>query len=65
MLIGRLAFPGVVARAEMSAPKTSAMENEPRNLTIGTLIRVAHALESGWRPASDYFGTPPHPPCFL
>jgi hypothetical protein len=26
----------------MSAPKISAMENEPRNLTIGTLIRVAH-----------------------
>lgn len=29
----------------MSAPKISAMENEPRNLTIGTLIRVAHALD--------------------
>jgi len=28
------------------APKISAMENEPRNLTIGTLIRVAHALDS-------------------
>jgi hypothetical protein len=27
----------------MSAPKTSAMENESRNLTIGTLIGVAHA----------------------
>jgi len=26
----------------MSAPKISAMENEPHNLTIGTLIRVAH-----------------------
>jgi hypothetical protein len=25
----------------MSVPKISAMENEPRNLTIGTLIRVA------------------------
>jgi DNA-binding XRE family transcriptional regulator len=35
----------LAARAEMSAPKISAMENEPRNLTIGTLIRVAHALE--------------------
>jgi len=35
-----------VPRAEMSAPKISAMENEPRNLTIGTLIRVAHALDS-------------------
>jgi hypothetical protein len=30
--------------ADMSAPKISAMENEPRNLTIGTLIRAAHAL---------------------
>jgi hypothetical protein len=29
----------------MSAPKISAMENEPRNLTIGTLIRVAHVLD--------------------
>src|SRR5260370_34956751 len=36
----------LAARAEMSAPKISAMENEPRNLTNGTLIRVAHALNS-------------------
>jgi transcriptional regulator with XRE-family HTH domain len=36
----------LAALAEMSAPKISAMENEPRNLTIGTLIRVAHALDS-------------------
>ncbi len=36
----------LAARAEMSAPKISAMEDEPRNLTIGTLIRVAHALGS-------------------
>jgi transcriptional regulator with XRE-family HTH domain len=36
----------LAARAEMNAPKISAMENEPRNLTIGTLIRVAHALGS-------------------
>jgi len=36
----------LAAKAEMSAPKISAMENEPRNLTIGTLIRVAHALGS-------------------
>ena len=36
----------LAAGAEMSAPKISAMENEPRNLTIGTLIRVAHALDS-------------------
>ena len=28
------------------APKISAMENEPRNLTMRTLIRVAHALGS-------------------
>ncbi len=28
------------------APKISAVENEPRNLTMGTLIRVAHALGS-------------------
>jgi DNA-binding XRE family transcriptional regulator len=36
----------LAAKAEMSAPKISAMENEPLNLTIGTLIRVAHALGS-------------------
>ena len=36
----------LATRAEMSAPKISAMENAPRNLTIGTLIRVAHALGS-------------------
>jgi transcriptional regulator with XRE-family HTH domain len=36
----------LAARAEMSAPKISAIENEPRNLTIATLIRVAHALGS-------------------
>ena len=36
----------LAAKAEMSAPKISAMENEPLNLTIGTLIRVAHALDS-------------------
>ena len=30
----------------MSAPKISAMENEPRNLTMGTLIRGARALGS-------------------
>jgi DNA-binding XRE family transcriptional regulator len=37
----------LAARAEMSAPKISAVENEPRNLTIGTLIRVAQALDRG------------------
>jgi plasmid maintenance system antidote protein VapI len=36
----------LAAKAEMSAPKISAMGNEPRNLTIGTLIRVAHPLDS-------------------
>jgi transcriptional regulator with XRE-family HTH domain len=36
----------LAALAEMSAPKISAMEKEPRNLTIATLIRVAHALGS-------------------
>jgi transcriptional regulator with XRE-family HTH domain len=36
----------LAAMAEMSAPKISAIENEPRNLTIATLIRVAHALGS-------------------
>ncbi len=36
----------LAAMADMSAPKISAIENEPRNLTIGTLIRVAHALGS-------------------
>lgn len=34
----------LAALADMSAPKISAIENEPRNLTIATLIRVAHAL---------------------
>src|SRR6266849_3598002 len=42
----RLSQTKLAALAEMSAPKISAMENEPRNLTIGTLIRVAHALGS-------------------
>ncbi len=36
----------LAAKADMSAPKISAIENEPRNLTIATLIRVAHALGS-------------------
>src|SRR5271154_5737531 len=43
---GKLSQTKLAARAEMSAPKISAMENEPQNLTIGTLIRVAHALNS-------------------
>ena len=36
----------LAALADMSAPKISAIENEPRNLTIATLIRLAHALGS-------------------
>jgi len=36
----------LAALADMSAPKISAIENGPRNLTIATLIRVAHALGS-------------------
>ncbi len=36
----------LAALAEMSAPKISAMENEPQNLTLATLIRVANALGS-------------------
>ena len=42
----RLSQTKLAAMADMSAPKISAMENEPRNLTIATLIRVAHALGS-------------------
>jgi transcriptional regulator with XRE-family HTH domain len=36
----------LAALADMSGPKISAIENQPRNLTIATLIRVAHALGS-------------------
>jgi transcriptional regulator with XRE-family HTH domain len=36
----------LAALADMSAPKISAIENEPKNVTIATLIRVAHALDS-------------------
>src|SRR5260370_41725566 len=36
----------VTRRKDRNKLKISAMENEPRNLTIGTLIRVAHALDS-------------------
>ena len=42
----RLSQTKLAAQADMSAPKISAIENEPRNLTIATLIRVAHALGS-------------------
>ena len=41
---GKLSQTRLAALADMSAPKISALENEPRNLTIATLIRVAHAL---------------------
>jgi len=41
---GRLSQTKLAALADMSAPKISAIENEPRNLTIATLIRVARAL---------------------
>ena len=41
---GKLSQTKLAALADMSAPKISALENEPRNLTIATLIRVAHAL---------------------
>jgi plasmid maintenance system antidote protein VapI len=43
---GRGKYGKLAATAKMSAPKISAMENEPRNLSTGTLIRVAHALGS-------------------
>ncbi len=36
----------LAALADMSAPKISAMENDPQNLTLATLIRVANALGS-------------------
>jgi hypothetical protein len=39
------------------------MENESRNLTIGTLIRVAHALDSRVEIAS--WGPSPLPPFFV
>lgn len=42
----RLSQTKLAAMADMSAPKISAIENEPRNLTVATLIRVAHALGS-------------------
>jgi transcriptional regulator with XRE-family HTH domain len=42
----RLSQTKLAALADMSAPKVSAIENEPRNLTVATLIRLAHALGS-------------------
>jgi len=43
---GKLSQTKLAALAEMSAPKISAIENEPRNVTVGTLIRIANALGS-------------------
>ena len=43
---GKLSQTKLAALAEMSAPKISDLETSPRNVTIGTLIRVAHALGS-------------------
>ena len=43
---GKLSQTKLAALAEMSAPKISDLETSPRNVTISTLIRVAHALGS-------------------
>jgi len=43
---GKLSQTKLAALADMSAPKISDLETSPRNVTIGTLIRVAHALGS-------------------
>ena len=43
---GKLSQTKLAALAEMSAPKISDLETSPRNVTVGTLIRVAHALGS-------------------
>jgi transcriptional regulator with XRE-family HTH domain len=40
----------LAARAGMSASKISAMENSPRNVELGTLIRIARALGYRIRP---------------
>lgn len=42
----RMSQTKLAARAAMSAPKISAIENRPRNLRVGTLVRLAHALDS-------------------
>ena len=34
----------LAAKAEMSAPKISVIENKPKDVKIGTLIRIADAL---------------------
>lgn len=35
----------LAAKAEMSAPKISVIENRPKDVKVGTLIRIAHALD--------------------
>jgi transcriptional regulator with XRE-family HTH domain len=35
----------LAAKSEMSAPKISVIENKPKDIKIGTLIRIAHALD--------------------
>jgi len=35
----------LAAKAEMSAPKISVIENKPKDVKVGTLIRIAHALD--------------------
>lgn len=40
----RLSQARLAARADMPGSKVSAIENSPRNLTVATLIRIAHAL---------------------
>jgi transcriptional regulator with XRE-family HTH domain len=34
----------LAAKAEMSTPKISVIENNPKDVKVGTLIRLAHAL---------------------
>lgn len=36
----------LAARAQMSAPKISVIENKPKDLKVATLLRIAHALNS-------------------
>ncbi len=40
----RLSQTELAARAQMSAPKVSNIENNPRDVKVGTLIRLASAL---------------------
>ena len=36
----------LAAKAQMSAPKISVIENKPKDLKVATLLRIAHALNS-------------------